>query len=41
MLKATHRSIPALLYYDGRKRVEAVLRANRGSVDALFAAARP
>ncbi|CAM3135773.1 hypothetical protein SPAN111604_05645 [Sphingomonas antarctica] len=28
---------PALLYYDGRKRVEAELRTNGGSVDALFA----
>lgn len=39
-LEAAHRSIPALAYYDGRKRVEAGLRANGGSVDALFAAAR-
>lgn len=38
-LKAQHRTVPALLYYDGRKRVEAALRANGGSVDALFAAA--
>jgi hypothetical protein len=28
---------PALLYYHGRKRVEAALSANGGSVDALFA----
>lgn len=28
---------PALLYYHGRKRVEAALAANGGSVDALFA----
>lgn len=39
LLKAQHRKVPALLYYDGRKRVEAALRANGGSVDALFAAA--
>lgn len=38
-LKAQHRSVPALLYYDGRKRVEALLRAKGGSVDAVFAAA--
>lgn len=38
LLKATHRSIPALRYYDGRKRVEALLRAHGGSVDAVFAA---
>ncbi|MGY2735260.1 hypothetical protein [Sphingomonas sp. UYP23] len=39
LLKAQHRRVPALLYYDGRKRVEAALRANGGSVDALFATA--
>lgn len=39
LLKAQHRKVPALLYYDGRKRVEALLRAHGGSVDALFAAA--
>lgn len=39
LLKAEHRSVPALRYYDGRKRVEAALRANGGSVDALFAGA--
>ena len=39
-LKARHVSVPALVYYDGRKRVEAALRANGGSVDALFEAAR-
>ena len=39
-LKAQHRSVPALLYYDGRKRVAATLRANGGSVDRLFAQAR-
>ena len=38
-LDARHESDPALLYYHGRKRVQAVLRANGGSVDALFAGA--
>ena len=32
--------VPALLYYHGRQRVTAKLRANGGSVDALFASAR-
>lgn len=32
---------PALYYYDSRKRVEQTLRDNGGSVDALFASARP
>lgn len=31
----------ALFYYDSRKRVEQTLRDNGGSVDALFASARP
>lgn len=31
---------PALLYYWGRRRVERLLRASGGDVDALFAAAR-
>lgn len=39
-LKARGKSVPALLYYDGRKRVEALLRANGGSVDAVFANAK-
>lgn len=34
-LKARGERVPALLYYDGRKRVEAELRRGR-SVDALF-----
>lgn len=38
-LEAAHQSHPALLYYHGRKRVEAALRANGGSVDAVFAQA--
>ena len=36
-LKQSGASAPALLYYDGRKRVEAILRENGGSVDRLFA----
>jgi len=36
-LAARGEKHPALLYYHGRKRVEAVLAANGGSVDALFA----
>lgn len=39
-LKARRATIPALAYFDGRKRVEAALAANGGSVDALFAQAR-
>ena len=35
-LAANGESHPALLYYRGRKRVEAELAANGGSVDALF-----
>lgn len=37
LLEARGEKHPALLYYHGRKRVEAVLAANGGSVDALFA----
>jgi hypothetical protein len=40
-LKARHETVPALLYYDGRKRVAELLRANGGSVDALFKANPP
>ena len=36
-LRRRGESHAALFYYDGRKRVEAELRANGGSVDALFA----
>jgi hypothetical protein len=36
-IKARGEKHPALLYYHGRKRVEAELAANGGSVDALFA----
>ncbi|MDQ3139260.1 MAG: hypothetical protein M3Q15_00845 [Pseudomonadota bacterium] len=36
-LIAGNRDVPALAYWRGRKRVEAALAANRGSVDALFA----
>lgn len=39
-LIARRRSVPALLYYQGRQRVAATLRANGGSVDALFADVR-
>ncbi|MEG3178029.1 hypothetical protein U1872_17435 [Sphingomonas sp. RB3P16] len=39
-LKAEHRTVPALLYFDGRKRVEEMLRAKGGSVDAVFAAVK-
>lgn len=37
-LRHSDPAAPALLYYDGRKRVEAALRANGGDVAALFAA---
>ena len=40
-LTAERRNPPALAYYQARKRVEAALRANGGSVDRLFASARP
>jgi hypothetical protein len=36
-IEARGEKHPALLYYHGRKRVEAALTANGGSVDALFA----
>lgn len=36
-LKAAGQTHPALAYYDGRKRVEAILSANGGDVFALFA----
>jgi hypothetical protein len=36
-LAARGEKHPALLYYHGRKRIEAELAANGGSVDALFA----
>lgn len=36
-IEARGEKHPALLYYHGRKRVEAALAANGGSVDALFA----
>ena len=39
-LERSEPSHPALLYYHGRKRVEALLRANGGSVDRVFAGAR-
>lgn len=38
-LKAEGKSHPALPYYEGRRRVAAILAANRGNVDALFAGA--
>lgn len=38
-LKAQGRTMRALPYYDGRKRVEAILARNGGSVDRLFAQA--
>ncbi len=40
-LRAAGSRSPALFYYDSRKRVEQTLRDNGGSVDALFASARP
>ena len=40
-LEARHQAHPALLYYYGRKRVEAALKAEGGSVDALFRGAQP
>lgn len=36
-IEARGEKHPALLYYHGRKRIEAALEANGGSVDALFA----
>lgn len=36
-LIAAHREVPALIYWRGRKKVEAALAANHGDVDALFA----
>lgn len=38
---AADQTSPALFYYQGRKRVEAELAANGGSVDALFRQASP
>ncbi|WP_298304394.1 hypothetical protein [uncultured Erythrobacter sp.] len=35
-LKDDNEDHPALIYFEGRKRVEAILKANGGSVDALF-----
>lgn len=35
-LRQSGQDHPALIYFEGRKRVEAILRANDGSVDALF-----
>ena len=35
-LEASGRSHPALPYYHGRRRVEAILNDNSGDVDALF-----
>ena len=40
MLERRGEAHPALLYYHGRKRVEALLRASGGSVDRVFAGAR-
>jgi hypothetical protein len=39
-LRARGVAHPALLYFDGRRRVEAALRRNGGSVDRVFAEAR-
>jgi len=36
-LVASHREVPALTYWRGRKKVEAALAANHGNVDAMFA----
>lgn len=38
-LRAEGSRVPALFYYDSRKRVEQTLRDNGGSVDALFRSA--
>ena len=35
-LRKTDPGAASLVYYDARRRVEAALRANGGSVDALF-----
>jgi hypothetical protein len=35
-LRASGSTLPALFYYDSRKRVERILRENGGSVDKLF-----
>lgn len=35
-LRAAGEDHPALIYFEGRRRVEAILDANGGSVDALF-----
>jgi hypothetical protein len=37
-LKSEGRRVPALVYFEGRKRVAAELARNGGNVDALFAA---
>jgi hypothetical protein len=39
-LIASGQKAPALIYWQGRKRVETTLAANGGDVDALFASAR-
>ena len=39
-LLSTHHDHPALVYWQGRKRIEAELARNGASVDALFAAHR-
>ena len=36
-LLGSHREVPALTYWRGRKKVEAALAANRGNVGAMFA----
>lgn len=36
-LIASHREVPALTYWRGRKKVEAALAANHGNVSAMFA----
>jgi hypothetical protein len=37
---ARHQQHPALVYWQGQKRVAAELKRNGGSVDALFASSR-
>ena len=39
-LKARGQSHPAMVYFEGRKRVAAILAANDGNVDKLFGAAK-
>jgi hypothetical protein len=40
-LRASGSTLPALFYYDSRKKVERILRENGGSVDQLFRSPAP